>query len=88
MQCNLKKVRISEVPKFLAESHSVTTHATEFADPYNATHPLIILIQLSEVTNYFDVYSQMKTFLIFMSLLTDLHGIHQQIIIQKEKLEC
>ena len=57
MQCHLNGVHISEVPKFLAESPSVTTHAMELRDPFNAAHPLIMLLQLSGVTSYFDVYS-------------------------------
>ena len=57
MQCHLNGVHISEVPKFLAESPSVTTCAIESTDPFNAAHLLIILLQLSDVTSYFDVYS-------------------------------
>ena len=50
MQCHLNGVQINEVPKFLAESPSKTTHAIELVDPFNASHPLII-------PSYFDVYS-------------------------------
>ena len=57
MQCRLNGVHISEVPKFPAESPSVTTHAIELTDPFNAAHPLIILLQLNSVTSYFGVYS-------------------------------
>ena len=57
MQCCLIGVHISEVPKFLAKSPSVNTHATEFTDAFDATHPLIILLQLNGVMSYFDVYS-------------------------------
>ena len=57
MQCRLNCVHISEVPKFLAETLNETTHAIELVDPFNAAHPLIILLQLSGVTSYFDVYS-------------------------------
>ena len=42
---------------FLAEITSETTHAIELVDPFDAAHPLIILLQLSGVTSYFDVYS-------------------------------
>ena len=52
----LNGMHISEVPKFLAESCSVTTHAFELTDPLDANHPLIIPLQLSHVTSYFDVY--------------------------------
>ena len=38
MQCCLNGVYISEVPKLLAESSSVTTHALELTDPFNAAH--------------------------------------------------
>ena len=68
MQCCLNGVRISEVPKFLAESPSETTHAIELVHPFDATHLLIILLQLSRVTSYFMCIPQvlqtmrMKTF--------------------------
>ena len=61
MQCRLNGVHISEVPKFLAETPSETTHAIELVNPFNATHPLIILLQPSGVTSYFDVYSSSIT---------------------------
>ena len=35
----------------------MTTHVIELADPFDAAHLLIILLQLSSVINYFDVYS-------------------------------
>ena len=57
MQCCLNGVHISEVPKFQVECPSVTTHAIELADPFNAACLLIIPLQLSSVTSYFDVYS-------------------------------
>ena len=57
MQCHLNGVQISEVSKFLAKNASETTHATELINPFDAIHPLIILLQLSGVTSYFDVYS-------------------------------
>ena len=57
MQCHLNGVYMNEVPKFLAESPSVTTHTIQLLDLFNATHPLMILHQLSSVTSYFDVYS-------------------------------
>ena len=46
---------------FLAESPSETTHAIELVDPFNTAHPLIIPLQLSGVTSYFDVYSPSVT---------------------------
>ena len=57
MQHFLNGVHISQVPKFLAETPNETTHAIELVHPFNATHPLIILPQLSSFTSYFDVYS-------------------------------
>ena len=57
MKFHLNGVHISKEPKFLAESPSVTTHAIELTDPFNAAHLLIIPLQLSGVTSYFDVYS-------------------------------
>ena len=35
----------------------MTTCAIELTDPFNTAHPLIILLWLSRVTSYFDVYS-------------------------------
>ena len=57
MQYHLNGVQINEVPKFLAETPSETTHAIELVDPFNATHPLLILFKLSSITSYFVVYS-------------------------------
>ena len=56
MQCCLNEVHISEVSKFLLETPSEITHAIDLVDPFNATSPLIIPLQLSGVTSYFDVY--------------------------------
>ena len=53
----MNSVHISEVTKFLAGNPSVTTHAIELPDPFDAAHLLIILLQLSSVTSYFDMYS-------------------------------
>ena len=61
MQCLLNGVQISEVPKFLAENQSKTTHAIELDDPFDATHPLIIPLQLGRVTSYFGVYTPSVT---------------------------
>ena len=57
MPCCLNGVHISEVPMFLAESPSETTHAIELVDTFNSAYQLIILIQLNGVTSSFDVYS-------------------------------
>ena len=58
MHCHLNSVYISEVPKFLADTPSVTTHAIHLADLFNPILPLIISPELSSVTSYFDVYSK------------------------------
>ena len=57
MQCHLNGEHISEVPKFLAESPSETTHAIVLTDPFDTAHPCIIQLQLSGVTSYFGEYS-------------------------------
>ena len=57
MQCHLNEVHINEVPKFLTETTSETTHAIDLVNPFNATHLLLILLQLSGVTSYFDIHS-------------------------------
>ena len=57
MQCHLNGVQISEVSKFSAENQSETTQAIELAKPFHDAHPLIIPLQLSGVTSYFDMYS-------------------------------
>ena len=95
MQCHLNGVHINDVPKFLAETPSETTHAIELVNPFDATHSLIILLQLSSVTSYFDVYSPSVTdnegediSQRFISLQKSHFGIHQQVNIQKERLEC
>ena len=61
MQCCLNGVNIMEVPKFLAESPSVTTYAIEWIDPFSAVHLLVNPLQLSSMAGYFDVNSPMVT---------------------------
>ena len=39
----------------------MTIHAIELVDPFNPIHLLIILLQVSGVTSYFDVYSSSVT---------------------------
>ena len=55
MLCHLNSMHISEVPKFLAESPSMTTHAIELTVIFNVVQPLIIHLQLGGVTHYFDL---------------------------------
>ena len=57
MECHLNGVHISKVTKFLAEIPHVNTHAIDLTDAFNAAYSLIIPLQLSVVTSYFDVYS-------------------------------
>ena len=49
-------VHISEVPKFFSETPSETTHVLLLVNPFDTTHPLIILLPLSGVSSYFDMY--------------------------------
>ena len=57
LQCHLNVVQISEFPKFLGNNPSETTHALDLVDPFDALYSLIIRLQLTGVTSYFDVYS-------------------------------
>ena len=54
MKCHLIGVHIKVAPKSQL-SPSVTTHAIEFVNPFDAAHLLIILLQLSVVTSFFHV---------------------------------
>ena len=56
MQYCMNGMQISEVPKFLAENPSETPHAIELTYLFNAASPLMISLQFSGVTSYFDVY--------------------------------
>ena len=60
MQCCLNGVHINEVSKFLAESPNVATCAIQLTDRFDAAHSIIIPLQLSGLTSYFDVYSPSK----------------------------
>ena len=77
-------MHIYEVSKFLADTPSVTTHAIQSLDPFNKAHPLIILLQSSDETIYFDVYSQNRAdcenedIPKIHLMLKNVHGIHQQ----------
>ena len=57
MQSHLNGVHVSEIPKSLAESPSETTHAIKLVNPFDAAHQVVILLQLSSVTSFIDVYS-------------------------------
>ena len=45
------------MPHALLSEPSERTHAIELVDPLDIAHPFIILLKLSGVTSYFDVYS-------------------------------
>ena len=72
MQCHQNGVHINEVPKFLAEIPGVTIHAIQLIYPFNTAHLLIILLQLSSVKSYFDVYSPSMA----EYEIEDIHQIH------------
>ena len=55
MQCCMNSVLANDVPKFLAPIPSETMHAIQIAHPFDATHPIIILLKSNGVTSYFDV---------------------------------
>ena len=55
--CHLNGVQINEVSKFLAVTSSETTHVIELVNSFDTIGLLIILLKLSGVTSYFDVYS-------------------------------
>ena len=61
MKCCLNGVHTSDIPIFLAESTSETSHAIALVEPLDAAHLLMILLQLSGMTRYFDVYSPSVT---------------------------
>ena len=87
MQCCLNGMHISEVPKFLAETPSETTHAIELVDPFDATHLIIILLHLSCVISYFDVFPPSVIEYEDEDIRSHL-GTHQQANIQSKKLKC
>ena len=55
MQCCIDGVLIDEVPKFLAPVLSKIMHPVQIVNPFNATHPIIIPLEINRVTGYFDV---------------------------------
>ena len=54
MHC-INEVLINEVPKFLVLIPSAIMHTIQIMNPFDATHPIIIPLELAEVTSYFDV---------------------------------
>ena len=88
MKCHLNGMQIDEVPKFLVETPSETTHAMQLI---NAACPLIIPLQLQGATSYFDILKvlqnmKMKRSLRFISLQKSHLGTHHQKNTQKEHL--
>ena len=53
MQSLMARVRINEIPKFLAEDPDEKTHEIIVDDPLNPSETLITSLVLNEVTNYF-----------------------------------
>jgi hypothetical protein len=47
-------VEINEVPHFLTQDPTISTHSICIADPTNVVHPYIILLQLEGVVSYFE----------------------------------
>ena len=54
MYCNMN-VTIDEVLKCLAPIPQDNMHAIQIMNPFHATHPIIIPLQLIRFTSYFDV---------------------------------
>ena len=52
VHCCLNDMHIREVTKFLADSPSVTTHAIQLLEPFDAPYLIMIMLQLSGVTSY------------------------------------
>ena len=55
MQCRLNGIKISELPKFLAEDPDESTHSLQVVDPLDDSSPLFIPLSLTGVTSYFQV---------------------------------
>ena len=53
MQSQMARVRINNIPKFLAVDQYEKTHTIKVDDPLNSNEPLIILLALKGVTSYF-----------------------------------
>ena len=94
MLCHLNGVQINEVPKFLGKTPSKRTYAIELVDPFDTACLVIILLKLSGVTSYFDVYSPSITESeneeipkIHLTAKSNL-GIHQQVNTQNKRLKC
>ena len=54
MQCRINGVEINEVPKFLTQNPTTSTHSIRIADPTDAVHPYTIPLQLEGVVSYFE----------------------------------
>ncbi|KAL3786440.1 hypothetical protein HJC23_011021 [Cyclotella cryptica] len=54
MQCRINGVEINEVPRFLTQDPTTSTHSICLPDPTDAVHPYIIPLQLEGVVSYFE----------------------------------
>jgi hypothetical protein len=54
MQCRINGVEINEVPKFLTNNPTTSSHSITIADPTDAVHPYTIPLQLEDVVSYFE----------------------------------
>ena len=54
MQCQINGVEINEVPCFLTQDPTTSTHSIQTADPTDPVHPYTIPLQLEGVVSYFE----------------------------------
>ena len=54
MQCRINGVEINEVPKFLTQNPTTSTHSIRIANPTDAVHPYTIPLQLEGIVSYFE----------------------------------
>jgi hypothetical protein len=54
MQFQINGVEINEVPKFLTQNPTTSTHFIRIAVPTDAVHPYTIPLQLEGVVSYFE----------------------------------
>ena len=58
MQC-MNAVLIDEVTKFMAPLPSYTPHVIKTENPFNATHPVIILLKLNTVRSFIGPHTEL-----------------------------
>ena len=54
MQSQINGVETKEVPCFLTQDPTTSTHSIRIANPTNPVHPYIILLQLEGIVSYFE----------------------------------